>query len=84
MQVVAAPFSRGSVAVWSSGGKDPLPRPIVAGGRILDAERAREFDMTAAGLPVGIVLPSNAGKVVMQRWSQSLRQQGLRKAQFRL
>jgi hypothetical protein len=32
--------------------------------------------MTAAGLPVGIVLPSNAGKVVMQRWSQSLRQQG--------
>jgi len=56
VEVMPASLAGGSVEVQARCGEHPLPGPFARGGRILEAQRAGEFDATRAGAEVGGVL----------------------------
>jgi len=57
VQVMTAALARGAVEVEAGGRKDPLPRPLPAGVRILAGQGPGQLDPAGTACQVGLVLP---------------------------
>src|SRR5205823_7251774 len=76
VEVVAAELAGRRVLVVTSGGKDPLPGPLVAGGGVLAGEGVGKLDMAGTGGEVAFVLRLYGGKVTREVRDQGLGHHG--------